>query len=251
VAMTCVTLVIFSIYSSLAARLRVREEQGTALSRMLPGGVAERLPGRGSRIGEMERLLVTVLMSDVRGYSGLAEIADPSQLADQVSGHRAAASHAILAEGGTIMQFVGDAVMAVFGAPEPQSNHAERALGASIAMHGAQTQLNQAWAAAGLPAFRLGIGVSTGLVAAAFLGSEERMEYSVVGDPVNLAQRLQELAAGGQTVLSEATYNALTDPPDAERLGPITVKGRQGAVNAFRLHAPPGSGAPTTIGAST
>ena len=102
-------------------------------------------------------------------------------------------NESILDEGGTVMQFVGDAVMAVFGAPFPQADHAERALAAAHAMHAAQVAVNERWESEGLPAFGLGIGLSTGEVAAALLGSEERLEYTLVGDTVNLSQRLQQL----------------------------------------------------------
>ena len=214
-----------------------REEQGESLSRLLPGGVAEKLRDQGVQAGVTERLTVTVLMSDIRGYSSIAETSDPSVLAGQLNEHRAAMNHALLGEDGTVMQFVGDAVMAVFGAPFPQDDHAERAVRAAHAMHARQAVLNTRWEAANLPAFRLGIGVSTGDVAAALLGSEERLEYSVVGDAVNLAQRLQQWADGGQTVLSDPTYAMLASPPDTERLEPALVKGRQAAVGAHRLAA--------------
>ena len=92
------------------------------------------------------------------------------------------------------MQFVGDAVMAVFGAPVPQADHADRAVVAALAMHALQTEINGRWRAGGLPAFGLGLGLSTGEAAAALLGSEERLEYTLVGDTVNLSQRLQQLA---------------------------------------------------------
>ena len=212
-----------------------REEQALALSRMLPGGIAARLQSGDGRLRHPDRLVVTVLMSDVRGFSRIAETSDPSHLAGQVSEHRATASHAILAEGGTVMQFVGDAVMAVFGAPEPQPNHAGRALRAARAMHSAQGKLNQSWKAKSLPVFQLGIGLSTGLVAAAILGSDERMEYSLVGDTVNLSQRLQELAGPGETVLGEGTYQALGAPQHFQSLGQVSVKGRQQLVSAFRV----------------
>ncbi|HEY8797499.1 MAG TPA: adenylate/guanylate cyclase domain-containing protein [Candidatus Dormibacteraeota bacterium] len=218
-----------------------REEQGAMLSRLLPGGIADRLRQRGHAIGEIQRLVVTVLISDVRGYSGIAEISDPSRLAGQLKEHRTVASDAVLAEHGTVMQFVGDSVMAVFGAPEPLADDADCALRTAIAMHGAQRELNGRWEAAGLPAFELGVGLSTGLVAAALIGSEERAEYSVVGDAVNLAQRLQQFASCGETVLSEATYAALGRRPQAEQVGPTPVKGRQELVTAFRVPAlPPG-----------
>ncbi|MBV8528446.1 MAG: guanylate cyclase, partial [Candidatus Dormibacteraeota bacterium] len=214
-----------------------REEQGESLSRLLPGGIAQKLREQGARPGVTERLTVTVLISDIRAYSSIAETSDPTVLAGQLNEHRAAMNHALLAEGGTVMQFVGDSVMAVFGAPFMQADHAERAVRAAEAMHIHQAELNARWEAEGLPAFHLGIGVSTGDVAAALLGSEERLEYSVVGDAVNLAQRLQQWAEGGQTVLSDPTYALLTSPPDSERLQPALVKGRQTRVGAHRLAA--------------
>jgi class 3 adenylate cyclase/DNA-binding NarL/FixJ family response regulator len=213
-----------------------REEQGERLSRLLPGGIADRLRHREATT---ERLVVTVLISDVRGWSGIAEASDPSTLAAQLNEHRGIASAAVLAERGTVMQFVGDSVMAVFGAPEPQADHADRALSAAVALHKAQLELNRQWELAGLPVFELGIGLSSGLVAAALIGSAERAEYSLVGDAVNMAQRLQQFAACGETVLSEATYVGLTRSLEAERIGPAPVKGRKELVTAFRVPAPP------------
>jgi DNA-binding NarL/FixJ family response regulator len=212
-----------------------REEQGERLSRLLPTGLAEEVRRGGRRIGETETLDVTVLMSDVRGYSAICEHAEPSELARQLNAHRAEMTRAITGVSGTVMQFVGDAVMGVFGAPLPQEDHAARAVAAALQMHAQQTRLNERWQADGLPPFPIGIGVSTGTVAAALLGAEERVEYSVVGDSVNLAQRLQQLAAGGETVLSEATLASLPSPPVVETLPPTQVKGRASPVVAYRL----------------
>lgn len=214
------------------------EEQGETLSRLLPGGIAQKLKAEGRKFGHTEKLVVTVLMSDVRGYSAIAEETDPSVLAGQLNEHRREMNQAILAVGGTVWQFIGDAVMAVFGAPLPQEDHAERSLQAALAMHAAQSSLNEKWKDSDLPAFGLGIGLSTGEVATALLGSEERCEYTVVGDTVNLAQRLQDQARpAGMIVLSESTYSALITPVEAEDLGPVEVKGRQAPVNAYRINA--------------
>ncbi|MGA8680105.1 MAG: adenylate/guanylate cyclase domain-containing protein [Acidimicrobiales bacterium] len=215
-----------------------REEQGETLSRLLPGGLAEKLRRDGRRIGETERVVVTVLMSDIRSYSTIAEHADPSQLAGQLNVHRAAMNSAILGEGGTVMQFVGDAVMAVFGAPFSQDDHADRAVAAAAAMHSHQLEINARWVIEDLPAFGLGLGLSTGEAAAALLGSEERLEYTVVGDTVNLAQRLQQLALAGETVISGATLEALTVPVDTVPLEPQLVKGRDTPVVAYRIEGP-------------
>jgi class 3 adenylate cyclase/ActR/RegA family two-component response regulator len=214
-----------------------REEHEQALSRLLPAGVADKLRSEGRRIGVSERLVVTVLLSDIRGYSTIAEDADPTRLAAQLSEHRAVMSQPIMAAGGTVMAFIGDAVMAVFGAPFPQADHADQALATALAMHARQAELNGRWVTAGLPEFRLGIGLSTGEVAAALLGSEERLEYTVVGDTVNLAQRLQQWAGPGQTVLSEPTWAALRRTVAADRLPPSQVKGRHAPVGAYRITA--------------
>jgi class 3 adenylate cyclase len=216
-----------------------REEQGETLSRLLPGGLAEKLRRDGRHIGETERVMVTVLMSDIRAYSTIAEHADPSQLAGQLNEHRAAMNDAILGENGTVMQFVGDAVMAVFGAPFAQEDHADRAVAAALAMHAKQSVINARWHAEGLPAFGLGLGLSTGEAAAALLGSEERLEYTLVGDTVNLSQRLQQLADAGETVLSEPTLKGLREPATTIALSPQLVKGRDTPVIAYKLtHQP-------------
>jgi class 3 adenylate cyclase/ActR/RegA family two-component response regulator len=212
-----------------------REEQGETLSRLLPGGLAEKLRSEGRRIGETERVEVTVVMSDIRSYSTIAEHADPSQLAGQLNTHRAAMNKAILGEGGTVMQFVGDAVMAVFGAPVSQSDHADRAVAAAVAMHAGQAEINERWTSEGLPPFGLGLGLSTGEAAAALLGSEERLEYTLVGDTVILSQRLQQLASAGETVLSEATLRALTCEVATAALAEQLVKGRDTPVVAHKL----------------
>jgi len=214
-----------------------REEQGESLSRLLPTGIAEKLRREGRNIGGTETLTVTVLMSDIRGYSTIAEDADLTVLARQLNEHRAEMNRAILKQGGTVMQFVGDSVMAVFGAPLPEPDHAQRALSTARAMHDAQAAVNARWSAERLPAFHLGIGLSTGQVAAALLGSVERIEYSLVGDSVNLCQRLQQFARGGETILSEATYRALDGLVEAEPLPPAQVKGRHASVQAYRVAA--------------
>src|SRR5690242_13953858 len=165
-----------------------REEQGETLSRLLPSGLATKLRQERRDIGETERVVVTVLMSDIRSYSTIAEHADPSQLAGQLNTHRAAMNQAILGQAGTVMQFVGDAVMAVFGAPFPQPDHPDRAVAAALDMHALQAEINSRWQAGGLPPFGLGLGLSTGEAAAALLGSAERLEYTLVGDTVNLSQ---------------------------------------------------------------
>ncbi|WP_205856487.1 adenylate/guanylate cyclase domain-containing protein [Phytoactinopolyspora endophytica] len=216
-----------------------REEQGETLSRLLPSGLADKLRADPDAVARTDRLTVTVLMSDVRGYSGIAERTDPSVLARQLNMHRKAMNSAILKQEGTVMQYVGDAVMAVFGAPFPQADHAERALVAALDMHRRQAIVDRGWAGEGLEPFGMGIGLSTGEVAAALLGSDERLEYTLVGDTVNMAQRLQDLARpAGTTIASEAT--AASAPDWAfEQLDSVHVKGRDAPVTACRVITSP------------
>ena len=149
-----------------------------------------------------------------------------------------------------MMQFVGDAVMACFGAPVPQDDHADRAFAAAVAMHARRRwRSTRAWAARGLPPFGLGIGLSTGPVAAALLGSEERLEYTLVGDTVNLAQRLQDLARPAGCRVQRSDPRRVGD-----RLRNATVsarrpiKGRQGTVHAYRYQV---VGDPITTGGTS
>jgi adenylate cyclase len=211
-----------------------REEQGETLSRLLPGGLADKLRTDRGAAARTERLTVTVLMSDVRGYSPIAEATDPVILAGQLNAHRRAMNAAILSRGGTVMQYVGDAVMAVFGAPDPQADHAARAVRGASDMHLRQRELDREWADRGLSAFGLGIGLCTGEVAAALLGSDERVEYTLVGDTVNLAQRMQDLARPAGTVAAESTVRLAADWP-WDPLGERTVKGRTTPVVAYYL----------------
>jgi adenylate cyclase len=132
--------------------------------------------------------------------------------------------------------------MAVFGAPFPQADHADRAVAAAVDMHALQADINRQWEREGMPPFGLGLGLSTGEAAAALLGSAERLEYTLVGDTVNLSQRLQQFAAAGETVLSEATVKALAEPVDLIPLPLQMVKGRDTPVVAFKLTQPRASG---------
>ena len=230
---------------SLQGAIAQKEAEGESMSRMLPGGLAEKLRRDGRRPGESERLTVTVLMSDVRGYSAIAEQTDPTALASLLHEHRSEMNRAVLAQGGTVMQYIGDAVMAVFGAPFPSDDHADKAIEAAFLMHAYQDLLNAKWHTQGLPPFGMGIGVSTGDVAAALLGSEERLEYTLVGDTVNMSQRLQDLARpAGTTIVSGATLDSATLPVEAEELPATTVKGRTGSVRCARLR--PRIAEPTT-----
>jgi class 3 adenylate cyclase len=227
-------------------RLDRAQQTERQLSRLVPGGLADRLRADPTALSRTERLTVTVLMSDIRGYSSIAETTGPTELARQLNQHRQAMNDVILAASGTVMQYVGDAVLAVFGAPDPQPGHEDRALRAAAGMHAAQDRLNEVWALEGLPAFGLGIGICTGEVAAAFLGSAERVEYTVVGDTVNLASRLTDAARPAGTTIASATTVAGADAGwTVHPMPAFQVKGRTTSVSAFRVVGPFAPAVPT------
>jgi class 3 adenylate cyclase/CheY-like chemotaxis protein len=212
----------------------VVEKQTTAdtLSSYVPSQVAEKLAAGQVASEELE---VSVLFSDIRGFSTIAERLSAREIAEIVGRHLGAMAEVVAAHGGTIDKFQGDAVMAIFGAPNPQPDHAERALRCAIAMQRRQTELNaEGWGADGIDRLQIGVGVNTGLVVAGAVGGGGRLEYTVIGDAVNVAQRLQSEAEGGQIVASGTTIAAAPGIA-AEPIGPRLVKGREGPVQAYRV----------------
>jgi class 3 adenylate cyclase len=176
---------------------------------------------------------VTALFADLRGFTGFSERSSPEQIVEMLNRYFEHATAAILHEGGTVVQFVGDALMALFNAPARQADHPVRAARAALAMQAAV----EATAAAtpGWPRFR--VGVNTGPALVGNIGSTALRSFNAMGDAVNVAARLESVAQPGQVVIGESTRARL--PPEAavEPLGELAVKGRQGGVVAYRLFA--------------
>jgi class 3 adenylate cyclase/DNA-binding NarL/FixJ family response regulator len=214
-----------------------REASARTLRSFVPSQLADRLATGGKPVGQ-EELEVTVLFSDIRGFSTLAEGLTAREVADLLARHLSAMAEVVLAHGGTIDKFQGDAVMAVFGAPDPLPDHAERALRCALAMQARQTELNLESAEGDGDLLRLdmGIGINTGTVIAGTVGGGGRLEYTVLGDAVNIAQRLNSEATGGE-ILAAASTVAVAPSIVAESVGPKQVKGRREPVETFRILA--------------
>jgi adenylate cyclase len=210
-------------------------ESRKTLASFVPSQLADRLAAHPEEAIEPQEVVVTVLFSDIRGFSTIAERLEARQVADVVGRHLSAMAEVVAAHGGTIDKFQGDAVMAVFGAPEPLDGHAARALRCAIAMQRRQTELNaEGWSVEDLPAMGVGIGVNTGSVIAGTIGGAGRLEYTVVGDAVNVASRLQSEAEGGEIVAAASTVAAAPEVA-CESIGPRLVKGREEPVEVFRV----------------
>jgi class 3 adenylate cyclase/DNA-binding NarL/FixJ family response regulator len=203
----------------------------------VPAQFAERLEAGGGAPIQQEEVEATILFSDIRGISTLAEQLAARDVASILAKHLSAMAEVVLEHGGTIDKFAGDGVMAIFGAPDPQPDHAERALRCALGMQARQQQLNwEAWAES-VPPLGMGIGVNTGTVIAGTFGGGGRLEYTVMGDAVNLAQRLQSEAAAGEILAAASTAKAAPSIA-AEPVGLKQVKGRKEAVETFRILVP-------------
>lgn len=216
----------------LHAAVVAKQTAAATLSSYVPQQVVERLAS-----GDMtqEELEVSVLFSDIRGFSTIAERLSARDIAEVVGRHLGAMAEVVTEHGGTIDKFQGDAVMAVFGAPEPLMDHAERALRCAIAMQRRQTELNaQGWGTEAVEILAIGVGVNTGTVVAGAVGGGGRLEYTVIGDAVNVAQRLQSEAEGGEIVASASTILAANGIA-SESIGARQVKGREEPVEVFRV----------------
>jgi class 3 adenylate cyclase len=205
-----------------------------ALASFLPPEVAELVEASPAALSLREELEATILFSDIRGFSGLAERLPPRQVAEVVGRHLGAMVQVVTSHGGVLDKFAGDAVMAVFGAPRPAADHAKRALSCAAAMQRRQLALNDEAQRDRLPAFQIGIGVNTGTVIAGTLGGAGRLDYTVLGDAVNIAQRLQSEASGGE-ILAAAVTVRLAGTDQAEPVGLKHLKGRQHLVEVCRL----------------
>jgi class 3 adenylate cyclase len=215
-------------------RLKERALFARALASFLPPEVAELVESSPSALSLREEREASILFSDIRGFSTLAERLPPREVAEVVGRHLTAMVEVVTSCGGVLDKFAGDAVMAVFGAPRPVADHARRALGCAAAMQRRQAALNVKAAGAGLAAFQVGIGVNTGTVIAGTLGGVGRLDYTVLGDAVNVAQRLQSEAAGGEILASAATVRQ-SGTDLAEPVGLKQLKGRQERVEVYRI----------------
>jgi class 3 adenylate cyclase/FixJ family two-component response regulator len=216
----------------LHAAVVAKQAAAATLSSYIPQRVAEKLAA--GEVGQ-EELEVTVLFSDIRGFSAMAERLSAREIAEIVGRHLTAMAEIVVEHGGTIDKFQGDAVMVVFGAPDPLPDHAARALRCAIAMQARQAALNaEGWGTQAVDGLHIGVGINSGLVIAGAVGGGGRLEYTVIGDAVNVAQRLQSEAEGGEIVASASTI-ASADDIDAEPIGLRQVKGREEPVEVYRV----------------
>jgi class 3 adenylate cyclase len=204
--------------------------------RYVSPAVVDRLPSdpRDLQLGG-HRQEATILFADIRGFTSFSENLAPEKLVDVLNQYLSMAASAILMYEGTLDKFMGDAVMGIFNAPLKQEDHVLRAVRAAAAMQLAIAEFHRSISEEYIIQF--GIGLHVGEVVVGNIGMSDRMDYTAIGDAVNLAKRIQENSPGGKTLMSEQVYLAVTDQVNAVFYQEMQVKGRQKVEKIYELRS--------------
>jgi adenylate cyclase len=216
--------------------LKERDKLRNTFGKYMTASVMEHLMSGKVQLGG-ETLTVSILFADIRSFTTISEKMDAQALVGLLNEYFTEMVSIVMGEDGVVDKYIGDAIMAVFGAPVPKVDDAVRAVRAAVRMRTALAHLNERLAARGLGPLRNGIGVHTGEVVAGNIGSERRMEYTVIGDAVNLASRLESNTKdlGVNVLISEDTWALVKDHIVARRVKEITVKGRARPVMTYEV----------------
>jgi adenylate cyclase len=212
-------------------RQRIKETFGRFVSPEIAQAILENPPVLGG-----ENTEVSILFSDVRNYTAICEQLSPEEVIALLNDYFSYMVRAIEKHHGLVYQFVGDGIMAVFGAPVKLPGHATCSVRSALEMMDALDRFN-AERQTGLPPIRIGIGINTGAVVAGIIGTEQRMEYRVVGDSVNLAARIEALNKDFHTdvLISRSTKEQLTQSLALKELPPVKVKGKEQYVQVYEV----------------
>ena len=223
-------------FNAMVQGLKERDQLRDTFGRYVTRQVADHLMKGNQKLGG-ELVPVTVLFSDIRSFTSISETMEPRALLDFLNEYFTGMVESVMHHHGVVDKFIGDAIMAVFGAPVPDPQDPLRAVQAALEMRARLKKINVAFKERGLPELRTGIGLHSGQVVAGNMGHAERMEYTVIGDTVNLASRLESMTKELKcdVIMSEDLFRQVEAFVDAEPLHKIKVKGRDQEVMVYRL----------------
>ena len=229
-----------SAFNGMAVGLEERDKVRDLLGKSVSPEVARELMRSEIELGGEIRN-VTILFSDLRDFTAQSETQSPEDLVKELNAYFTAVTGAVEAAGGIVDKYIGDAVMAVFGAPVELPDHADRAVQAAMEILRAEESLNRERSGSGLSPLRTGIGISTGDVVAGNVGSTSRYNYTVMGNEVNLASRLEgltkELRFGARIICSNSTRLALVKNYQLRDLSETEIRGKKGAIRIWAVEA--------------
>jgi adenylate cyclase len=222
--------------SRLVERARREAVVRSNFQRYFAPDLAEQIGGQEGAIqlGGAKRRVV-VLFSDIRGFTALSESMSPDGIARLLTDYFTEMVEIVFEHGGTLDKFIGDSLMSLWGAPLAREDDADRAIRAAVAMQRGLERLNKAWLLEGRPALEVGIGINVGEVFAGNIGSERRLEYTVIGDAVNTAARFCAEASPGEILISDTLFRTLASPPPVTALPPLPLKGKSRSVLVYRV----------------
>ena len=223
-------------FNDMARGLLLRERYRSVLNKVVSQDVAAELMKGELELGGENRL-VTVLFADIRGFTPLTEGMEPQEVIGLLNECMERLSQAIDAEGGVVDKFIGDEVMAVFGAPVKQEDHARRGVSAALRMRTAMLTLNESRRVRGEPPLDIGVGINSGVAVAGNMGSSNRLNYTVVGDTVNLAARLAGQARPGEILIGGETLRLAGERVEAPPLGGRTLKGFSSEIEVYAVES--------------
>jgi adenylate cyclase len=230
-----------SAFNGMAGGLEERDRVRDLFGKSVSPEVARELMGSKVELGGEIRN-VSILFSDLRDFTARSETQSPEDLVKELNAYFTEVTGAVEAVGGIVDKYIGDAIMAVFGAPVELSDHADRAVQAAMEILRAEESLNRKRSGLGLTPLRTGIGISTGDVVAGNVGSTSRYNYTVIGDEVNLASRLEsltkELRFGARIICSNSTRLALVKNYQLRDLGATEIRGKKGAIRIWAVDVP-------------
>jgi adenylate cyclase len=220
----------------LASRIEKEAQTRAQISRLIPPSIVEQVVKgelvieKGGRLSE-----VTMLFSDIRGFTTMSDGRPAQEIVNTLNEYFEVMVDVLFKYHGTLDKFVGDEIIGLFGAPINLDDAPFKAVSCAVAMMQALEEFNRTRASEGLSAIRIGIGVNTGTVITGSIGSTRALQYTAIGDAMNVASRLVNVASSGEIIVSESTYKLVAGRVEAIALPPVKVKGKAEELKVFRV----------------